>query len=787
MADWNSQPRTPTHARGTNGTIEDSLLSGHIAYQSSPTRGTAYAWGSGNPSSTTVTDRIGQPTAYRKTHSSQYYQMLENRRKLPIWLYKDGILQLIQDNQVVVIEGETGSGKSTQVPQWCLELPGIKQVVCTQPRRIAAISLAHRVAHEMDVRVGHEVGFLVRFDHKVSPKTVLRYVTDGTLLRETMKDRTLSSYDVIIIDEVHERRTVTDILLGVIKETLLSRPDLKLIIMSATLNANKFCEFFDGCPQLHIPGKMFPVEKVFSPNVIQRVNPDPSGKNKYTPDFVFYAINVALDLCVMNKTEGDILIFVTGREEIDFICRNLTKWLDDNNILKYISIIPLYGDLPYHSQQKIFDKSPSSSLGNIGRKCIVATNIAETSITIDGVVFVIDSGKVKLSSVAGGGHMKSLLPVDISQSSANQRAGRAGRTRPGKCFRLYPDHHFKAMDKDTIPEILRCDLSDVILQLTAMKVNLQQFESLDQPSPESLANATNNLNVLGALDTEGNITEVGIQMSLFPVDPEVARMLVASKEYSCQEDILSLAAMLSGDRPGSVFLRGGKDKDKVHQIQSKLHHSSGDHLTNINVYSEFVSNGCSEDWCEDNYIYYRILWEAEKIREQLLVIMTQLKLMPNYAALIPRDNYANVLKAILTGYIGNIAQHNPSSNSMTFGDCRPKFTTVRNSVTVSLHPSCVYSSFYVKPVFCYSSCVRTNPKQNYISIVSCVEEEWYDEIRQNQIMQGQAVLAPALRDPRLGRVGVPPIQVGIPPIQVGVPRIQIGLPSLPSEFSRFDN
>ncbi|KAI6658080.1 Pre-mRNA-splicing factor ATP-dependent RNA helicase PRP1 [Oopsacas minuta] len=726
-----SSSRSPAHdsavpsaytSASPSASTPASTSAHHPAY--SPTHNpfsnsSSYTWG--NPTDSTQDYKPGRKKI------RQNMSFLSKRRALPIWPYKSEIIRRIEQSQVVIIEGETGSGKSTQIPQWCLEVENVSKVVCSQPRRIAAISLANRVAHEMGVGVGDEVGYVVRFEHKSSLTTNLKYVTDGILVRQLMTDRSLEAYDVIIIDEVHERRLVTDILIGLIKQILPYRPELRIVIMSATLNKNKFSDFFENCGNLKIPGQIYPIEKIFSPAVIERAAFGEDDQKRYEK-YVIQAINVVMEICIMERTQGDILVFVTGRDEIDYIC----EYLEDlcvtyKDSMGTIDIIPLYGELPYSSQQRIFAKAPKSFQGRISRKCIIATNIAETSITIEGIVFVIDSGKVKLSSVDQKCHMKSLLPVDISKSSAEQRAGRAGRTQPGKCYRLYSQDAYEAMANDTIPEIMRSDLTSVILQLKVMGIDLETFESIDQPNPDQRQLALERLIQLNALDPYHNVTEIGRQMARFPLDAEVSRMLVASKDYSCQNEILTLAAMLSGDRPGSVFVLVGKKKrEKAMEARGQFAHPSGDHLTYINVFNHFKANGCREDWCFDKFLNFKILNEASTIHSQLEHIMIELNFLDhNSLRYSSPAKDSNILKAILTGNISQLAQRDPLQPHV---GSRQQFITVLDNLKVTLHPSCTLSEYTQYELLCYSSCLKTNARKSYISTVSSINMEWYDEV-----------------------------------------------------------
>ena len=369
-----------------------------------------------------------------QAYSHQYYEIYKKRRQLPVWEYKDAFMATLQKNQVTVLVGETGSGKTTQIPQWCVDfarsLPvgnGQKRrgVACTQPRRVAAMSVAQRVANEMDVLLGQEVGYSIRFEDCSSPKTILKYMTDGMLLREAMSDPLLESYSCVLLDEAHERTLATDILMGLLKEVAKQRPDIKIIVMSATLDAGKFQDYFDKAPLLTIPGRTFPVEIFYTP--------EPER------DYLEAAIRTTIQIHMSEEQEGDILLFLTGQEEIEDACKRIQREVEGlGPEAGELKCIPLYSTLPPNQQQRIFEAAPPNKPnGAIGRKVVVSTNIAETSLTIDGVVFVIDPGFSKQKVYNPRIRVESLLITPISKASAQQRAGRAGRTRPGKCFRLY--------------------------------------------------------------------------------------------------------------------------------------------------------------------------------------------------------------------------------------------------------------------------------------------------------------------------------------------------------------
>ncbi|KAJ9587178.1 hypothetical protein L9F63_019297, partial [Diploptera punctata] len=404
----------------------------------------------------------------------KYHEFFRKRITLPVWEYRAQFMKLLDENQCIVLVGETGSGKTTQIPQWCVEFSrskGKRGVACTQPRRVAAMSVAQRVSEEMDVCLGQEVGYSIRFEDCSSAKTLLKYMTDGMLLREGMSDPMLENYQVILLDEAHERTLATDILMGVLKEVTKQRSDLKLVIMSATLDAGKFQQYFDNAPLMNVPGRTHPVEIFYTP--------EPER------DYLEAAIRTVIQIHMCEEIAGDVLLFLTGQEEIEEACKRIKREIDNlGPEVGELKCIPLYSTLPPNLQQRIFEPAPPNKPnGAIGRKVVVSTNIAETSLTIDGVVFVIDPGFAKQKVYNPRIRVESLLVSPISKASAQQRAGRAGRTRPGKCFRLYTEKAFKQeMQDNTYPEILRSNLGSVVLQLKKLGIDdLVHFDFMDPP------------------------------------------------------------------------------------------------------------------------------------------------------------------------------------------------------------------------------------------------------------------------------------------------------------------
>jgi len=516
----------------------------------------------------------------KRPYSARYYEILDKRKTLPVWQQRHDFLDMLDKSQTLILVGETGSGKTTQIPQFVVEAGytnNQKQIACTQPRRVAAMSVSRRVAEEMDVTIGEEVGYSIRFEDCSGPKTILKYLTDGMLLREAMTDPLLERYRVIILDEAHERTLATDVLFGLLKEVLKNRSDLKLVVMSATLEAEKFQAYFNGAPLMKVPGRLHPVEIFFT--------------QEPEKDYLEAAIRTVVQIHI-NERPGDMLIFLTGEEEIEDACRKITREVQNlGDQAGPLKVVPLYSTLPPSMQQKIFDPAPPPTKkgGHPGRKVVVSTNIAETSLTIDGIVYVIDPGFSKQKVYNPRVRVESLLVSPISKASAHQRAGRAGRTQPGKCFRLYTESSFQNdLQPQTHPEILRSNLANVVLTLKKLGIDdLVHFDFMDPPAPETLMRALELLNYLGALDEDGSLTKLGQLMSEFPLDPQMSKMLVVSPEFNCSNEILSITAMLSAMMQIAAVLYAPL---MVHVVWSRLYASAdlpwaSSVITNFSFYS----------------------------------------------------------------------------------------------------------------------------------------------------------------------------------------------------------
>jgi len=573
-------------------------------------------------------------------YSSKYYEILRKRQQLPVYEFKDDLLAKVKSHQALVVEGETGSGKTTQIPQFLLASyakPGRKAIACTQPRRVAAMSIAKRVSEELDVELGQQVGYTIRFEDLSSPNTILRFMTDGMLLREAMHDPYMERYSCIILDEAHERTLSTDVLMGLLKDVMLKRPDLKVVIMSATLDAQKFQTYFSGAPLMKVPGRTHPVEIFYTP--------EPER------DYVEASVRTVLQIHQC-ESPGDILLFLTGEEEIEDCCRRIRTEAEkmDPNLFGPLFVVPLYSSLPPRQQQEIFKEAPPPRTpgGPPGRKAVISTNIAETSLTIDGIVYVVDPGFSKQKVYNPRIRVESLLVSPISQASGQQRAGRAGRTRPGKCFRLYTEKSYTdELQQQTYPEILRSRMETVVLTLLKLGVqDLVHFDFMDPPAPETMMRALELLNYLGALDDDGVLTQLGHSMSEMPLEPQLAKMLLCSPEFGCSNELLSIVAMLSVP---SIFMRPKEAAKLADEAKAQFAHAEGDHLSLLNVYHAYKQNGESKEWCYENFVNYRSIQSGDSVREQLSRIMRKLNLPLVSMDFSSSDYYTNIRRCLAAG------------------------------------------------------------------------------------------------------------------------------------------
>ncbi|CAN4118199.1 unnamed protein product [Withania somnifera] len=539
---------------------------------------------------------------------------------LPIVRFEEKILETVEQNPVVVVIGETGSGKSTQLPQILYRRGYAKtgMIAVTQPRRVAAVSVSRRVAQEQNVRIGEEVGYAIRFEDRTSEKTRIKYLTDGVLLRESLFNPELNQYSVIILDEAHERSLNTDILLGLMKRLIKWRhSNLKVLITSATLDGGKVSRFFSDCPVLTVPGELFPVEIV---HILER------PKN-----YIEASLRKAIDIHV-REPEGDILIFMTGQDDIEKLVLKLeerVQSLEEGSCMDAL-ILPLHGSLPPEMQVRVFSPPPPNC-----RRFIVSTNIAETSLTVDGVVYVIDSGYVKQRQYNPSTGMYSLEVVQISKVQAKQRAGRAGRTRPGKCYRLYPSmvYHDDFLDA-TVPEIQRSSLAGTVLYLKSLDLadmDILKFDFLDSPSIGSLEDALKQLYLLDAIDENGSITNLGRNMAELPLEPSLSRTLLEANELDCLSQALTVVSMLSAETTLLPAPSKSSEKKRKHTpLNLPDGFGVGDHIQLLQIYEQWYQTAYNLDWCKENNLQVRGMVFVRDVRKQLSQIMQKsLKVHPS--------------------------------------------------------------------------------------------------------------------------------------------------------------
>ncbi len=560
-----------------------------------------------------------------------------NYPDLPVIEKKDEIAQLIKQNQVLILCGETGSGKTTQIPKICLEIGrGVSGFIGhTQPRRIAARTVADRIAEELGQKVGQSVGYKVRFYDKTHDQSLIKLMTDGILLAESQNDPYLNQYDTIIIDEAHERSLNIDFLLGYMRWLLPRRADLKLIITSATIDPERFSKHFSDAPIINVSGRTFPVEVRYRP--IELIEEDDETSADIQQGILDAVDELHCDL------PGDILIFLNGEREI----RETTKSLKKHHPIK-CEILPLYSKLSVSEQERVF--KPKGS-----RRIVLATNVAETSLTVPGIRSVIDTGHARISRYSHRSKIQRLPIEKISQASANQRAGRCGRVAEGICIRLYSEEDYLSRAEFTEPEILRTNLSSVILQMTSLKLgDIEDFPFLEPPEDKMIRDGKNSLHEVNALDKDDKITVMGRQLAKIPTDPKLARMLLAANKLNCLAEVSIIVSALSIQDPRE------KPADKMQQADSKhaeFKIDDSDFLTILNIWKIFeiqkkaLSNNKIRKYCKEHFLSYIRMREWFDIHAQIMqVIKGELKLKPNTSD----AGYEAIHCALLPGLLSTI-------------------------------------------------------------------------------------------------------------------------------------
>lgn len=620
-------------------------------------------------------------------------QILNQRRSLPVFAVKQELLKLIRENQIVIIVGETGSGKTTQLTQYLHEEGYSKNGIigCTQPRRVAAMSVAKRVSEEMCSSLGDKVGYAIRFEDCTSKDTVIKYMTDGILLRESLRDGDLDRYSVIIMDEAHERSLSTDVLFGLLRDVIAGRLDLKLIVTSATMDSEKFSAFFGKAETFQIPGRTFPVEVLYAKNPVE--------------DYVDAAVKQILQIHLQPKS-GDILVFMPGQEDIEVTCEVLTERLAEIKSAPELCILPIYSQLPSDLQAKIFQRSEGGL-----RKCVVATNIAETSLTVDGIVFVVDSGFCKLKVYNPRIGMDALQVYPVSRANADQRSGRAGRTGPGICHRLYTrKQYLDELLMTGVPEIQRTNLANTVLLLKSLGVqDLLKFHFMDPPPPDNILNSLYQLWILDALDNTGQLTPRGRQMAEFPLDPPQCQMLIAASDLGCTAEILIIVSMLSVP---SIFYRPKGREEDSDSAREKFQVPESDHLTYLNVYHLWKANGYSSSWCNEHFIHAKAMRKVREVRQQLEEILKQQKMEVTSCG----TDWDVVRQCICSAYFHQAARLKGSG----------EYAHARTGMPCHLHPtSALFGMGFTPEYVVYHELVMT--AKEYMQCVTSVDTPWLAE------------------------------------------------------------
>ncbi len=557
--------------------------------------------------------------------------------ELPVSERRADIAKAILENQVVIVAGETGSGKTTQLPKICLEVGrGVSGLIgCTQPRRIAARTIAQRVAHELDSEIGHAVGYKVRFSDHVSADSYIKFMTDGILLAETQNDRFLNAYDTLIIDEAHERSLNIDFLLGYLKQLLPKRPDLKLIITSATIDTARFSQHFRNAPVIEVSGRTYPVEVRYRPLMTE--DEDEQDRD------VQQAIVDAVDEISRHDRRADILIFLPGEREIRDVTETLSK-----HKLQDTELLPLYSRLSVAEQNRVFQDSPK-------RRIVLATNVAETSLTVPRIRAVIDAGLARISRYSVRSKVQRLPVEKIARSSADQRKGRCGRIAPGVCIRLYSEQDYLQRAEFTEPELLRTSLASVILQMLALNLgDISDFPFVESPTPKMVNDGFTLLAELGAVDAKRNITDLGRALAKMPIDPRIGRMILAAKTENCLSEVLIIASALSIQDPRERPLDAQAAADAA---QAKFIDEKSDFLSFLKLWTfyqeneQHLSNNKLRKLCHEHFVSYLRMREWHDIYQQLKTVVREHGWQLNQLD----AEYEAIHRALLTGLLGNIA------------------------------------------------------------------------------------------------------------------------------------
>lgn len=617
--------------------------------------------------------------------------------ELPVSERRQEILEAIQQHQVVIVAGETGSGKTTQLPKICLEAGrGVTGLIGhTQPRRLAARSVASRIAEELNTPLGHAVGYKVRFSDHTRRESYIKLMTDGILLAESQGDRFLNQYDTLIIDEAHERSLNIDFLLGYLKQLLRKRPDLKLIITSATIDTQRFASHFDNAPVIEVSGRTYPVEMRYRP--LQGEDEEEQDRD------VQQGIRDAVDELARHG-QGDALIFLPGEREIRETAESLRK-----HHPPHTEILPLYARLSAADQNKIFKSHK-------GRRIVLSTNVAETSLTVPGIRYVIDPGLVRISRYSHRTKIQRLPIEKISQASANQRAGRCGRVGPGVCIRLYSEEEFSLRPEFTDPEIKRSNLANVILQMKSLKLgDIEHFPFVEAPDRRMISDGYKLLEELGAVDGQQLLTETGRHLAKLPVDPRIARMVLAGREQNALAELLVIASALSVQEPRE---RPHEKQAQADQKHALFKDKESDFLAYLNLWQAFheqqqhLSNNKLRKWCKEHFISYLRMREWHDVYVQLKSLVSE----HGWKLNAQEADYAAIHKALLAGLLGNLANRSENKEQDYNGARGIKLYIFPGSALAKKKPKWIMAAELVET------------SRMFARIVAKVEPEWIEQV-----------------------------------------------------------
>lgn len=634
---------------------------------------------------------------------------------LPVSEAKEEILQSIRDHQVIIIAGETGSGKTTQLPKMCLELGrGVGGLIAhTQPRRLAARTVATRIAEELQSPLGKYVGYKVRFQDTLEEGAYIKLMTDGILLAEIQHDRFLDQYDTLIIDEAHERSLNIDFLLGYVHRILPKRPDLKVIITSATIDQGRFSEHFRGAPIIEVSGRTYPVEVLYRP--LQQQTPEDETTDEPVDDeyeIEHGIVKAVEEIDRIDRESGharpkDILVFLPGEGEIRRVATRLRRYGP-----KHTEILPLYSRLSNAEQNKVF--APHS-----GRRIVLSTNVAETSITVPNIGYVIDTGLARISRYSVRTKVQRLPIEGISKASARQRAGRCGRIAPGVCIRLYSELDFNRRPDYTEPEILRTNLAAVILQMTGLRLGeVARFPFVEPPDQRQINDGYRLLEELGALTQRTQLTDIGKQLLRLPVDPSIGRMIVAAQQFGCLREMLIVAAALTVQ---DVWTRPHDQQQAADEARRRFQHDTSDFLSYVNLWDACetrradTSGNAFRQWLLENFVSFLRYREWRDVHRQLKLLVQEFGWSENEQ---PAD-YAFFHKAILSGFITNVGSRDDEREYI--GTRGRRFVIQRGSALTNRKPKWVVAAEMVETQRLFARCV------------AAVEPEWIEEIGQHLI------------------------------------------------------